>query len=231
MIRNNSVSNNLPNVLQYLDFEKTYFYSFKSKSRFNLNNHSDNFKINHPYNRFFINCLRFNAVTNKSVELFKASSIEDRLQIYFNNFYRENIYNIEYYNYTLSSRYFLVYAGDNALDSFENLKYLQIDTVSYYRFDIEKVSTETKLPEPYNQCKKSSVYEPFHQMNCIEACFFKEIKNKYNCTLHSTLFSIQGFKQCERNYELLIEEFSASCKTKCPLENCFSEKFILTHNL
>ena len=62
-------------------------------------------------------------------------------------------------------------------------------------------------------------------MNCIEACFFKEIKNKYNCTFQETLFSIQGFSQCVHEYLVLKKEFSASCKTKCPLESCFSEKF------
>ena len=68
-------------------------------------------------------------------------------------------------------------------------------------------------------------------MNCIEACFFKEIKNKYNCNLHSTIFSIQGFRQCPwhylglNNYNRLKSEFSESCLKECPLESCFSEKF------
>jgi len=85
-----------------------------------------------------------------------------------------------------------VYVGDNSLNSFENLKFLVIDPGSLYKFEIEKVSIENKLPEPYNLCKKSSVDEPYHQMNCIEACTYKEIKSKYNCTFHSRLFSIQG---------------------------------------
>ena len=80
-------------------------------------------------------------------------------------------------------------------------------------------------------CKKSSVDEPYHQMNCIEASTYKEIQNKYNCTFHSTLFSIQGFRQCPwhylglNNYNRLKSEFSESCLKECPLESCFSEKF------
>jgi len=90
---------------------------------------------------------------------------------------------------------------------------------------MEKESIESKLPEPYNTCVKSSVDEPHHQINCIEACTYKEIKNKYNCTFHSTLFSIQGLSECVLEYLILKKEFSASCLKECPLESCFSEKF------
>jgi len=62
-------------------------------------------------------------------------------------------------------------------------------------------------------------------MNCIEACIFKEIKNKYNCTFQETLFSIQGLSQCVHEYWVLKREFSESCLKECPLKSCFSEKF------
>ncbi len=138
---------------------------------------------------------------------------------------REDISDIEYYHYTVIHDYFYFYIGDNSLKSVENLLYLSLSPGSYYKIEIEKVSIETKLPEPYNHCKKSSVDEPYHQMNCIEACTYKEIKNKYNCTFHSTLFSIQGFRQCMLNYMALKTNFSASCHKECPLESCFSERF------
>jgi hypothetical protein len=112
------------------------------------------------------------------------------------------------------------------LNSFENLKYLELKSGLFHTIEIEKVSIETKLPEPYNPCKKSSVGEPFHQVNCIEACTYKEIKNKYNCTFRSTLFSILDFRQCMLNYSELLREFSESCLRECPLESCVSEKFI-----
>jgi hypothetical protein len=216
-------------LLEHLkNFQYTEFYSFKNKSYLNVNNHLDIFKINDPLNGFILDCLRFNAVTNRSSELFKASSIEDITQIYFYKFYRENISKIEYYLYVFFPEYFLVYVGDNFLNSFQNLQYSELKPGSNqirYIFEIEKVSIETKLSEPYNLCKKSSVDEPYHQMNCIEACSYKEIKNKYNCTFNSTLFSIQGFTQCQGNYNVIKSEFSASCLKECPLESCFSEKF------
>ncbi len=62
-------------------------------------------------------------------------------------------------------------------------------------------------------------------MNCIEACTYKEIKNKYNCTFHSTLFLIQGLRQCDLNNTVLKTEFSASCLKEYPMESCFSERF------
>jgi len=111
------------------------------------------------------------------------------------------------------------------LNSFENTIYQVLDPDLKHLFEIEKASIETKLPEPYNPCRKSSVDEPYHQMDCIGACTYKEIKNKYNCTFQETLFSIKGFSQCELNYRKLIAEFSASCLKECPLENCFSQKF------
>ncbi len=223
LIRRDEVSSNL--IKQFLDFEATYFYSFKNKSTLEIENHLGIFKIYDPAIDYFYDCLRFNAVINRSIELFKASFIEDYFQIYLNKFYIEDLSNIEYYNYTVLSGNFIIYVGDNSLNSFENLKYLGIGSGSYYKFEIEKVSIETKLPEPYNPCKKSPVDEPYHQMNCIEACTYKEIKNKYNCTFQSTLFSIQGFRQCVLEYKELKEEFSASCLKECHLESCFSEKF------
>jgi len=113
------------------------------------------------------------------------------------------------------------------MNSFENLQYLSLkhEFDSFYNIEIEKESTETKLPEPYNSCNKSSVDEPYHQMNCIEACTYKEIKNNYNCTFQETLFSVQGFTECQRFYYEFKIEFAASCLKECPSESCFSEKF------
>jgi len=224
LIKNDKVFTNL--LQKFLYFNSTYFYSFKNNSYLDVNNHLDTFKINHPVYGYFFDCLRFNTVTNRSVELFKASSILDGPRIYFNDFYRENISNIEFYRYTFIFDHFIVFIGDNSLNSFESLQYLSLASGSAYNFDIEKVSIENKLPEPYNPCKKSSVDEPYHQMNCIEACVYKEIKNKYNCTFQSTLFSIKGFKRCRMNYRVLKDEFSASCLKECSLEGCFSEKLI-----
>ncbi len=212
-----------PNLLKrFLDLDGSYFYSVKNNSFLEVNNHLDTFKMNECV------CLRFNAVKDKSVELIKATSIQDRFRISLKNIYIKNISYNEYYKYSFLDKFFFVYAADNYLNSFENLKclFLKLDS-AVFDIGIEKVSIETKLPEPYNPCKKSSVDEPCHQMNCIESCYYKEIKNKYNCTFHSTLFSIQGFRQCNRNlnYTALKKEFFACCLKECPCESCFTEKF------
>jgi hypothetical protein len=225
LIKRDIVSTNL--LKKFLDFEITNFYSFTKK--LSVNNHIDTFKINNRNNLFLLDCLRFNAATNKTVELFKTDSIENTLLIYFKYVYKEDISNVEYYRHSFFDSDFYVYVGDNYLNSFENLKYLELKSGSANEFLIEKISTETKLPEPYNPCKKSSVDEPYHQMDCIEACTYKEIKNRYNCTFHSTLILIQGLKQCELNYKKLIAEFSASCLKECPLESCFSENFYFSY--
>jgi len=225
-IERQTLSSNL--LKFFLNFEETGFFSFQNNAnKFlvnNINNHVETFKINDPFDRYYLDCLRFNAVTNKSVELFKASSLEDLIQISLKNFYRENISENEFYDYTFFPYFFNFYIGDNSLNSFESLQYLQLKPRSY-DIEIEKVTIETKLPEPYNPCKESSIDEPYHQMNCIEACTYKEIKIKYNCTFHSTIFSIQGLRQCEHNYRVLKAEFSAGCLKECPSESCLSEKF------
>jgi len=81
----------LTSLLKYfLSFERTDFYSFKIDSNLNVRNHLDTFNFNDPY-RLFYDCIRFNAIINKSVELFKVSSIEDVFKIVLKNFHRENI--------------------------------------------------------------------------------------------------------------------------------------------
>jgi len=212
----------------FLNFNGTFFYSTENSSNLSVNNHLDIFKIKNSINKLFVDCLRFNAVTNKSVKLFKASSPDqDRYRIQLNSFYLENISNNEYYRYIIKNYYILVYVSENSLNSFENLYFSRIstNTNNSYTFGIQRVSIEIKLPEPYNSCKESSVGEPYNRMNCIEACKYKEIKNKYNCTFQSTLFSIQGLRQCVLNYTDLIAEFSVNCSEECSLESCFSEKF------
>jgi hypothetical protein len=71
------------------------------------------------------------------------------------------------------------------------------------------------------------VDEPYHQWNCIEACIFNEITNKYNCTFLLSLFGVEGLEQCEAKrypYDDLKKEFSEVCLKECPLDSCFSEK-------
>ena len=77
---------------------------------------------------------------NRSVELFKVSSIEDGSRIFFIIFHRENISNI----YTFIYNYFFVYISDNSLNSFESHQYLQLENGSFNVIEIEKAYFETK---------------------------------------------------------------------------------------
>ena len=187
LIKRDKVFTNL--LKQFLDFEETYFKSFKNDSYNDVKNHLETFKMFDPAAGFFYDYIRFNAVRNRSVKLFKATSIEDRFQISLNNIYKEEISDIEYYLYSFLNHDFYVYVGANSLNSFENLQYLWLDRDSKYSVDIEKVSIETKLPEPYNPCKKSSVDESYHQSDCIKACTYKEIQKTNTIVLFKQHFS------------------------------------------
>jgi len=52
--------------------------------------------------------------------------------------------------------------------------------------------------------------------------------HQYNCTFQETLFSIQGFRQCQRFYYEFKSEFSSNCMKECPIESCYFEKFTFT---
>ncbi len=215
-------SNSIEN---FLDFEWTNFFFSYNISISNVSSHLDTFKINDPFNRFFLDCLRFNGITNKRIELIKASSPLDEFRLSLKRFYKVDVSDNEYYRHFIWGGALFVFIGENSLNSFEKLQNSLLISGRKYDIEIGKESIETKLPEPYNPCKESLINEHYHQRDCIEACFYKGIKDRYNCTFDSTLFSIQGLNQCVRNYRVLKTEFSESCLMECPFENCFSEKF------
>jgi hypothetical protein len=208
-------------ISHFLDLEKTYFVFENTFS--NVSNHVDFFKI--YFDRYdSADCFRFNAFTNKSVGLFKASSRDYKYHVKVNNFYIEDISENAYYNYSIY-KYFSVYIGDNYLNSFEKLQDSILSMNAYYTIEIQKESTEMKLPEPYNRCKGASAEEPSHRWNCIEACIYKEVATKYNCTFPLTLFLTAVLKRCTGTRSFYEMEFSAVCLKECPFESCFYEKF------
>ena len=64
LIKRDQVFTNL--LKQFLDFEETYFKSFKNDSFNNVKNHLDTFKMFDPASGFFLDYIRFNAVRNRS---------------------------------------------------------------------------------------------------------------------------------------------------------------------
>jgi len=218
------------NVSRIKNFiNETYFYSKDTNKNLNVREHTDYFKIPEMYD-----CVRFNGVvTNKSIELFKANTTLDLYHILLKNSYQEYISMNEYYNYSISfknTRYpnvFHVYIIDNRLNSFESHESLKPELNKEHVIEIEKTSIEEKLSEPYNQCRdRPSINGSYHQWNCLEACTYREIKNKYNCSVARGLFAIPGFKQCNigQTMNILQKEFLTGCKEECP-KSCYTEKF------
>jgi hypothetical protein len=211
---------------------KNFLYdsSFFKNENFTVVDNLLDFFIIPGRNERALDCLRFNAVTNKSVELFTASSSEDFFQVRLKDSYTVEINSSlnEFYNYTLFGR-FWVYIGVNHMNSFEKLEFLQLNTDRIHDIKIQKESMETKLPLPFNPCQELSDGKPYHRWNCIEDCVFKKIKNEFNCTFPSSLFAIAGFDLCDESGSFYWQRFSDGCQTECPLEDCFSEKF--THDV
>ncbi len=194
----------------------------------NMTNRLDFFKIPQPDpNLANVNydCFRFNAANNKSIYLITSNSSLDYYFVQIRNHYIERISDNEYFNYSLFYPFFPILITDNYLNSFEKAKPLFLELDTRHEIKIGISSTESKLAEPYNPCKESSSEQPYHQMNCIEACIFAQIKVKYNCTYNS-LFAIDGLQQCPRNLGLikLKDELSLGCKRECP-ESCNFKAF------
>jgi hypothetical protein len=83
------------NIKEFINFSETYLertdISLKSKIRLNVTNHLDYFKIHEK--DFSLDCLRFNVVTKKSIELLKASNYEDFYHVVLNTNYIEQNFN------------------------------------------------------------------------------------------------------------------------------------------
>jgi hypothetical protein len=214
---------NYPKILNFLEF--IFIYS-KKYYLLNAIDRIDSFKTPD----YVLDCLRFNGLTNKSIQLFKASSTKDQVAIRIKSNYIVPISENEYINYSFrfSNSDVNIYIHDNHLNSLENIEPISLKINTHNTIGILKESIEIKLPEPYNPCKESSIDEPYHQSSFIGNCIFKEIKDKYNCTFLQSLFSIKGFAECElvrKEYLDFEKEFSPGCLKECPLESCFSEKF------
>ena len=236
LIKSEDFSIQTDNVSRITNFiVDQYFYSRELDQNRSLSNHVENFKV--PELRFR-DCVRFNGfVANKSIDLLKASSTEDYIILVLKDFYTENISFNEYYNYSYTvspnallsilPNLFVIYTTDNSLNSFENIQVSYLEKNKVHSIQIEKESVEKELTEPYNQCKEAQIDRPYHQWNCIRACIYREIKNKYNCTFPRSFFSIPRLNMCNIpniTMNTFQQEFLVGCRNECP-ESCYSEKF------
>ncbi len=208
-------TDNITRFKNFLDLKSTNFYSAKLHALFNVESHLEFFKI--PDN---FDCFRFNGMDNQSHELFVATSSFDALNIKINHSYNEPISKNEYFKFNLHSMSFYVYVGDNYLNSFEDVEYILLYSSNNHDIELDRTSIEIKLPEPYNPCKESTSHEPYHQPNCIDSCVYRHFQDKYNCTLHLSLFKIPGLDQCVH----IDSDFYPKCQKECP-ENCYSVDF------
>jgi hypothetical protein len=159
-------------------------------------------------------------MANQSHELFVTNSTYDSFYICIDNSYIEPISENEYFDFILSDEYIYVFIADNYLNSFVSNEYIKLPITNDHTIEMERTFIEIKLPEPYNQCKESTANEPYHQPNCIDSCVYRHFQDKYNCTLHLSLFKIPGLDQCVH----IDSDFYPKCQKECP-ENCYSVDF------
>ena len=202
------------------------FYSQLTDSYYNLTENLSSFIQYHP--SLIIECLRFNGfVPNQKINLLEASSTSDYFFIKFQKKYKQKISKKEFFNYSLTDG-LDIFITDNYLNSYYKVDSFQLSfsDCKINFIDMAKESVEIKLPEPYNRCKESSAENPFYQENCMETCFFNEIKNQYNCTFQLSLFAVPGLEQCSGNYSAYIKnDFVDICLKKCSMKGCYSERF------
>ena len=176
------------------------------------------------------NCFRFNG--NTTDKLVNVTSTRDLLNITMVDQYIETISRDEYFlfKYFLSDDLFRVFVSENFLNSFLENRPLYLPFHKSHEIKIVKLDVEFKLGEPHSNCKNSLKELPYHHMNCIESCTFREIKNNYNCTFDS-FFMLNDLKECQvKNkttaelFAQYLKEFENRCEKKCPL-SCESVKF------
>ncbi len=191
----------------------------------------------------FGNCVRFNGWENKTLEI--VETYTDTFKIDVKGSFP--IYNIINEIYQITDK-LDVYISDNYLNSYLYFEPLKLESKSKdHVLSIIKAEIESRLGEPYNNCTQAKDIT-YRQMNCIEECINKEIKNKYNCSIPS-YYTIAGLQTCggqlnDRSispsehfrdkfdfYENhishivnLTNEFYIICEKGCPLE-CETVRF------
>ena len=182
----------VPRIKDFLQYA-SFFNGKDLENSFALYEHINFFKISDH-----LDCFRLNSAKNASVPLLAASSTSDQFHFSISQFYVRNVSASQYFNFSFDTA--KVFIADSYLDSLEEIipTYLVLRPRNNYEFKLAIPSIETKLSEPYNQCKsRSPIGHNYHRRNCIEECVFKRIGAKYNCTFVDGLFSVDGLKRCK----------------------------------
>jgi len=194
----NSLNDTSLSLKNFINWKYTYFHPSTNLSG---SEHLEYFEITPD-----LDCLRFNGIKNKNIELLKANKTENYFRISFNNSYTESISKNNYFTFTIVNE-FRVYIADNYLNSFDKLEPYMLEKNRRYNIEMVKETVEIKLPEPFNQCKESLSIKPYHQSNCIDTCLYREIREKHNCTFLWSLYSFDGLKQCDNLITFYKKEF------------------------
>lgn len=190
-------------------------------------------------------CMRFNGVTNGDLEVVNSKTESFFLRL--NPYSSVSIPEYEYVSSGLLRTSVQFYVTDNYFNSFLDVEPLSIDIMSSSVIGIVKAEVEKKLARPYNNCTHKNI--KYRQLNCIEECINKQIKNKYNCSIPS-YYRIGALEECggrlsnirDSNLSVvtvlydnhinhiknLTYEFKTFCKNECP-EYC--ESVLLTTSI
>lgn len=134
-------------------------------------------------------CVRFNAVSNNSLETVNSTS--QFLEFIISYSFRQTVSNFEYIDYSLKNKSIDIYVGDNSLNSYIDMIPLTFEMnnnkLYFFRENLSYISTvenyvQNKLGDSYNDCDES-LNETYRHMNCIDECVNREIGQKYNCSI------------------------------------------------
>lgn len=118
-------------------------------------------------------------------------------------------------DHAIDFTYLDVFFSDNSLNTIDwteftaNIKQMKSNIIY---FDLDK-RVETRLGEPYNDCKDNILDVTYHQRDCLVQCSNKYAVKHYNCT-PINYYKVDGFEACHQEVEL----DEAYCGEECPKE-------------
>ena len=208
-----------------LDFKKFLTdKSYQSPNRDRNTKNLEEFITSHHGDSIHFKCIRFNGITNKSLEIVDQS--KGPLTISIRSDYTEQYANVTHV-YSFSASYLYLFIEDNYLNSFFKAKSTRVLCNKNYEFLLEKTDTQYKLGEPYNLCiytYPGTEEMNYRQENCIEVCMNGELERRHNCSLIS-YYEIKDLPKTQMcNSFSLLNRVYLECEKLCPRQ-CESTSF------
>ena len=177
------------NTIEYLFLSDKSLDFFVRAAEFTTEKKSVNRNLIRSFNipKSFGNCVRFNGWENKTLEIVETYTDTFKIDVRGSFPFNNEIYQI--------TDKLDVYISDNYLNSYLYFEPLKLESKGKdHVLSIIKAEIESRLGEPYNNCTRAQDIT-YRQINCIEECINKEIKNKYNCSIPS-YYTIAGLQTC-----------------------------------